>query len=118
MENVDRYSCGLYLFPLIATVTIDVRTTQLTDGIVFENSTYFFSVKENEPSETDVGEVKALTGSQPIQVTYRLTSHTDLFTVDKTGAIKTIKSLDKEEQEMYIINVEATDSRTPPNTAK
>lgn len=99
-------------------VRIDVRTTQLTDAIVFENSSYFFSVKENEPSETNVGEIKALTGSQPIQVAYSLASHTDLFTVDKTGAIKTIKSLDKEEKEMYIITVEATDSRTPPNTAE
>lgn len=97
---------------------IEVRTIQLTDGILFENSTYFFSVNENEPAETNVGEVKALTGSQLIQVTYSLMSHTDLFAVDETGAIRTLKSLDKEEKEMYVVNVEATDSRTPPNTAK
>lgn len=102
---------------MIATVTIEVRTIQMTDSIVFEKSTYFFSVKENGPIETNVGEVKALTGNQLIQVTYSLMSHTDLFTVDSsTGAIKTLQTLDKEDKEMYIINVEATDSRTATNT--
>ncbi|XP_053332588.1 cadherin-23 [Clarias gariepinus] len=100
-----------------ATVTIEVRVNQLTDTIVFQNSTYYFSVKENEPRETNVGVVKALTGSQLVQVTYRLMSNTDLFGVDKTGAITTLKSLDKEKKEMYFVNVEATDSRTPPNSA-
>ncbi|XP_017312969.1 protocadherin Fat 4 [Ictalurus punctatus] len=100
-----------------ATVTIEVRTIQTTDSIVFEKSTYFFSVKENGPIETNVGEIKALTGNQLIQVTYSLMSHTDLFTVDSsTGAIKTLQTLDKEDKEMYIINVEATDSRTATNT--
>lgn len=118
MENADGYGCRLYPSPLVATVMIEVRTIQLTEGIVFENSTYIFSVKENEPNETSVGEVKALTGTLLIQATYSLMSHTDLFTMDKTGAIRTLKSLDKEEKEMYVISVEATDSRIPPNTAK
>lgn len=73
---------------------------------------------ENEPVETDVGKVKALTGSQLVQVMYSVTSHADLFAVDQTGAIKTLKSLDREEKETYIVIVEATDGRTPPNTAK
>lgn len=102
----------------IATVTIEVKTIQPTEGIEFKNSTYYFSVKENEPKETIVGEVKVLTGSHLTEVTYSLISHTDLFAVDKTGAIKTLKSLDKEEKETYVVNVEATDSRTPQNTAK
>ncbi|KAI5625920.1 protocadherin Fat 3-like [Silurus asotus] len=101
-----------------ATVTIDVRGIHLMDTIFFENATYVFSVKENEPAETNVGGVRALTGNQLIQVTYSLMSHTELFSVDKSGAIKTLKSLNKEEKETYIINVEAIDSRTPPNTAK
>ncbi|KAI5089853.1 protocadherin Fat 3-like [Silurus meridionalis] len=101
-----------------ATVTINVRSIHLMDTIFFENATYVFSVKENEPAETNVGGVRALTGNQLIQVTYSLMSHTELFSVDKSGAIKTLKSLDKEEKETYIINVKAIDSRTPPNTAK
>ncbi|KAF7689368.1 protocadherin Fat 1 [Silurus meridionalis] len=101
-----------------ATVTINVRSIHLMDTIFFENATYVFSVKENEPAETNVGGVRALTGNQLIQVTYSLMSHTELFSVDKSGGIKTLKSLDKEEKETYIINVKAIDSRRPPNTAK
>lgn len=100
------------------TVTIEVRTILLTEGIVFQNSTYYFTVKENEPKDTNVGKVKALTGSLLTEVTYSLTSHTDLFAVDQTGAIKTLKSLDKEEKETYIVKVEATDSEIPQNTAE
>lgn len=95
-----------------------MRTILLTEGIVFQNSTYYFTVKENEPKDTNVGEVKALTGTLLTEVTYSLTSHTDLFAVDQTGAIKTLKSLDKEEKETYIVKVEATDSEIPQNTAE
>ncbi|KAG7316014.1 hypothetical protein KOW79_020880 [Hemibagrus wyckioides] len=101
-----------------AMVTIEVRTIHLTEGIVFQNSTYYFTVKENEPKDTNVGKVKALTGSLLTEVTYSLMSHTNLFAVDQTGAIKTLKSLDKEEKETYIIKVEATDSEIPQNTAE
>lgn len=118
MENVDGYGCRWYPFPLIATVMIKVRITQPTEGIAFENPTYNFSVKENEPNETRVGEVKAVTGSQLIKANYDLMSHTGVFSVDETGVIRTLKPLDKEEKEMYILNVEATDSKIPPNIAK
>ncbi|KAL7845474.1 hypothetical protein AOLI_G00236660 [Acnodon oligacanthus] len=100
-----------------AKVLIEIKAASLTEDLAFENSTYHFSVKENEPVETEVGVVKALTGSQLVQVTYILTSHSDLFSVDESGTIKTLQSLDKEEQEWYFIKVQATDSRTPPSTA-
>ncbi|KAK1803047.1 hypothetical protein P4O66_021580, partial [Electrophorus voltai] len=47
-----------------AEVTIEIRAVSLSDSLTFENSTYYFGIKENEPMETEVGEVKALTGSQ------------------------------------------------------
>ncbi|KAL7852364.1 hypothetical protein SRHO_G00181490 [Serrasalmus rhombeus] len=100
-----------------AKVLIEITVASLTVDLAFENSTYHFSVKENEPVETELGVVKAITGSQLVQVTYKLTSHTDLFSVDESGTIKTLQSLDKEEQEWYFIKVQATDSRTPPSTA-
>lgn len=95
-----------------------MRTIQTKPSVVFTNSSYVFMVKENELKDTNVGVVNALTGSELIKVTYSLMSHKDLFAVDHTGAIKTLKSLDKEEKDVYIVNVEATDSRTPPNTAE
>ncbi|XP_076847946.1 cadherin-23 [Brachyhypopomus gauderio] len=99
-----------------ANVMIQIRAVSLSDSLTFENSTYYFTIKENEPMETDVGGVKASTGSQLDQITYKLTSHTDLFSIDKSGTIKTLKMLDKEEQEWFITGVEASDTRTPPNT--
>ncbi|XP_016145369.1 protocadherin gamma-A4-like [Sinocyclocheilus grahami] len=45
-------------------------------------------------------------------------SHKDVFSVDGEGIIKALRPLDKEEEEWYILTVEAIDSRTPPNTAE
>ncbi|KAF4118315.1 hypothetical protein G5714_000366 [Onychostoma macrolepis] len=89
-----------------------------TDGLDFESSSYNFSIKENEPEATIVGKVKALTGSPLATVSYNMKSHEDVFSVDEEGTIKALKSLDKEEEEWYILTVEAIDSRTPPNTAE
>ncbi|KAJ8389923.1 hypothetical protein AAFF_G00113920 [Aldrovandia affinis] len=100
-----------------ATVLVSLFTTSFTPGMDFSSSAYNFSVAENEPESTLVGTVKASTGSSLFQVTYTLRSHRDLFIVDKQGRISTSQALDKETQEWYTMEVEAVDSRTPPNTA-
>ncbi|XP_016145402.1 protocadherin-1-like [Sinocyclocheilus grahami] len=87
-----------------------------TDGLAFESSSYNFTIKENEPEATIVGKVKALTGSPLVTVSYNMKSHKDVFSVDGEGIIKALRPLDKEEEEWYILTVEAIDSRTPPNT--
>ncbi|XP_048052036.1 protein dachsous-like [Megalobrama amblycephala] len=51
-------------------------------------------------------------------VRYNMKSHKDVFSVDGEGTIKALRPLDKEEEEWYILTVEAIDSRTPPNTAE
>ncbi|XP_016358108.1 cadherin EGF LAG seven-pass G-type receptor 3-like [Sinocyclocheilus anshuiensis] len=89
-----------------------------TDGLAFESSSYNFTIKENEPEATIVGKVKALTGSPLVTVSYNMKSHKDVFSVDGEGIIKALRPLDKEEEEWYILTVEAIDSRTPPNTAE
>ncbi|KAI4888420.1 hypothetical protein NFI96_021809 [Prochilodus magdalenae] len=99
-------------------ILIEIRIATLVDGLIFENFTYHYSLEENKPKETEVGVVKALSGSQMIEVTYKLTSHSDMFSVDTSGTIKTVQSLDKEKHEWYFIKVEATDNRTPPSTAE
>ncbi|XP_049325190.1 cadherin-23 isoform X3 [Astyanax mexicanus] len=100
-----------------AKVLIEIRANSLSEELSFENSTYSLKVKENEPVGTEVGVVTAISGSQTVQVDYKLTSNSDLFSIDKSGTIRTLQSLDKEELEWYIFKVEATDSRTPPTTA-
>lgn len=105
------------IFHSSADVLINFRLVSLTEGVAFA-STYNFSVKENEPAATKVGMVKASTGSSQVAVSYSMRSHEDVFSVDAEGAVKSLRPLDKEKEEWYILTVEATDSRTPPNTAQ
>ncbi|XP_056312477.1 protein dachsous-like [Danio aesculapii] len=101
-----------------AEVLIHFKIASLTESVSFESSSYNFAIKENEPEETIIGTVKALTGSPLVTVNYNMKSHEDIFSVDAEGTIKALKSLDKEDVEWYILTVEAIDSRTPPNTAE
>ncbi|XP_059410729.1 protocadherin Fat 1-like isoform X3 [Carassius carassius] len=101
-----------------AEVLINFKITSLTDTVAFESSFYNFVIKENEPKDTIVGEVKALTGSPLVTVSYNIKTHEDVFSVDEEGTIKALRLLDKEEEEWYILTVEAIDSRSPPNTAE
>ncbi|ROL52056.1 Protocadherin Fat 4 [Anabarilius grahami] len=101
-----------------AEVLIYFKIASLTDSVAFESSSYKFTIKENEPEASEVGKVKALTGSSAVTVSYKIKSDEDVFSVDGEGTIKALRPLDKEEEEWYILTVEAIDSRTPPNTAE
>ncbi|TRY64470.1 hypothetical protein DNTS_017153 [Danionella cerebrum] len=101
-----------------AKVLIHLKTSSLTESVVFESSSYNFAIKENEPESSLIGQVKALTGSSVVTVSYNMKSHEGIFSVDAEGRIKAIKTLNKEDVEWYIFTVEAVDSRTPPNTAE
>lgn len=101
-----------------ATVLISIRTVSLEEGLVFGSPTYNFSVPENEPKDTVVGAVIATSGSALYDVNYALKTHADLFSVDASGSIRSLAELNKETKEFYILSVEATDTRTPPNTAQ
>ncbi|KAL0202893.1 hypothetical protein M9458_000911, partial [Cirrhinus mrigala] len=87
---------------------IHFKIASLTDSVAFENSSYNFIIKENEPEATIVGEVKAVTGTSLVTVSYNMNS----------GTIKALTPLDKEKEGWYFFTVEAVDSRTPPNTAE
>ncbi|KAF4118312.1 hypothetical protein G5714_000363 [Onychostoma macrolepis] len=101
-----------------AEVLIYFEIYTFNESVTFENSSYSFIIKENEPEATIVGKVKALTGSPLATVSYNMKSDKDVFSVDEEGTIKALRPLDKEEEEWYILTVEAIDSRTPPNTAE
>ncbi|XP_027874627.1 protocadherin-like wing polarity protein stan [Xiphophorus couchianus] len=104
--------------PLSATVlvVVNIRITS-SEGVAFLNSSYNFSLKENENSGVTVGQVHASAGSDLYEVSYGLRTHEDLFSIDSSGTIFSTKELDKEEQEWYILDVEAVDTRTPPTSA-
>lgn len=100
-----------------ARVVVNLRIASLVEAVAFERSSYNFSVPENEPSGKSVGKVWAFSGNDLYDVTYTLKTHTGLFSVDSDGAVLTTTQLDKEEQEWYILDVEAVDTRTPPTSA-
>ncbi|XP_059189827.1 protocadherin Fat 4 [Centropristis striata] len=100
-----------------ARVVVNLRLVSLVEVVAFWSSSYNFSLPENGPAETLAGEVMASSGSDLYDVAYTLKTHTDLFSVDAGGAVRTRAPLDKEEQEWYFLDVEAVDTRTPPTSA-
>ncbi|KAM4584790.1 protocadherin Fat 2-like [Odontesthes bonariensis] len=100
-----------------ARLVVNLRNVSLVEGVAFESSSYNFSVPENQPEGVTVGRVWASSGSQLYEVAYKLKTYTDLFSVNSDGAVLTTTQLDKEQQEWYILDVEAVDTRTPPTSA-
>jgi len=102
---------------LAARVVVNLRVVNLLEGVAFRSSSYNFSVPENRPAAAWVGGVWASAGSALYGVAYALRTHADRFLVNASGAVLSRRPLDKEEQEWYILDVEAVDTRTPPTTA-
>ncbi|XP_015236422.1 PREDICTED: protocadherin-1-like [Cyprinodon variegatus] len=100
-----------------ARVEVDIRIVSLVESLAFQRSSYNFSLQENQPAEVSVGQVLAYSGSTLYGVSYALKTHTDLFSITSDGEILTEEELDKEQQEWYILEVEAVDTRTPPTSA-
>ncbi|POI27159.1 hypothetical protein CIB84_009091, partial [Bambusicola thoracicus] len=100
-----------------ASITVYLLVNDTGFSLAFESSSYEFNIPEEEPVRTVVGSVKALTGSIAIQVVYFLRSHTDKFAINDQGDIVTLATLDREDDNLYSIVVEAVDSVVPPNTA-
>lgn len=102
---------------LAARVVVNLRVASLVEVVAFRSSSYNFSLPENQPAGVMVGSVWASSGSDIYDVAYALKTHTDVFSVDASGAILTKTQLDKEKQDWYILDVEAVDTRTPPTSA-
>lgn len=100
-----------------ARVVVSLRVVSLVEGVAFWSSSYNFSLPENRPAGATVGGVWASSGSDLYDVAYALKTHADLFSVSASGAIQTRAQLDKEQQEWYILDVEAVDTRSPPTSA-
>lgn len=98
-------------------MVVNLRMASLLENVAFQTSSYSFSLPENQPAGAAVGAVQASSGSSIYDVTYKLNTHSDLFSISSTGAITSRKELDKEQQEWYMLDVEAVDTRTPPTSA-
>lgn len=96
---------------------VNLRVISLVESVAFWSSSYNFSLAENQPAGVTVGSVWASAGSDLYNVSYTLKTHADLFSISASGAIQTRAQLDKEQQEWYMMEVEAVDTRTPPTSA-
>lgn len=106
-------------------VSLIVNVTDVNDnGPVFERNVYNFSVMEEEYGRKIVGSVLALDEDSGVnaQLEYSLSAESEklygnIFIVDpNSGQIVTKTKLDREEQEMYGLIVEARDKGTPSKT--
>ncbi|RVE76560.1 hypothetical protein OJAV_G00009860 [Oryzias javanicus] len=100
-----------------AGVEVNLRIASILDNVAFLKTSYNFSLSENQPEGTTVGQVLASSGSNLYKVSYALKTHGELFSVSSDGSILTSAELDKEQEEWYILDVEAVDTRTPPTSA-
>lgn len=89
----------------------------ILEGVVFLQSYYNFSLFENEPAGITLGKVQASSGSDLYSISYNLINHNDLFSVEISGSIQVKAPLDKEHQDLYVLEIEAKDTRTPPTSA-
>ncbi|XP_047434008.1 protein dachsous-like [Mugil cephalus] len=105
--------------PLSSTahVIVNLRIIIEVETVTFQNSSYHFKLPENKPEGFVVGEVQASAGSGIYNITYKLRTYGDLFSINSTGAITTRTALDKEQQEWYILDVEAVDTSNPNTSA-
>ena len=91
---------------------INVSVTIAPSAIIFSSYQYVFNVTENNMNMIYIGSIVAeVTGN--VQYTNIVYSFSDMyslpFTIDQNnGAIKTIETLDREKNNSYVFNVEAT----------
>ena len=95
------------------TTTVTIILTDVNDNPpMFEQTSYSFTILENKPDDTEVGQVHA-TDSDSQNVTYLISNSTEdgkYYSIDAvTGIIVSTVMFDREVQEMYSFTVLAID---------
>ena len=126
-ENNELVEVQLRLFDqgtpkLNSTVTLYVRILDLNDNPpIFKQSSYTFSISENEPNSIDFGQVMAEDPDKDKNgtVEYKINNGTSFFTINSTtGYLSTNMSFDRESNDTYFVTVVAVDQGDPPQTAE
>ena len=127
-DSLDRESQDLYTLtvvamdhgsptPLSATATIRIHITDTNDNDPeFSRAEYKFSILENQPRGSHIGQVTASDrdagDNQRLQ--YHFSTPQTQFTINTySGEVTTLVPLDREEQEDYTLRVYVTDSGEP-----
>ncbi|XP_067673633.1 cadherin-23-like isoform X2 [Haliotis asinina] len=109
-----------------STVRVDITVEDMNDNApIFEQNYYTISVPENSTQGSVLLNVTATDmdiGSPNNEFIYRIeTGAMDKFRIDfQTGSVyvETGAKLDREEKDVYIMNVSAIDKGTPPQTGR
>ena len=100
---------------LLLQVTVGSR---LSGPPKFTNSVYRAEVEENSPSQSLVTTVRAVKQGSSNNLFYSLDEQIarGLFGIDqRSGEIRTVGNLDREERASYIVTVYVHDSSSPPS---
>ena len=99
---------------------VTVKVEDVNDNSPSFSQDYFHAnIKEDQFPPVSVIKVSALDADSGDngEVKYRLTSQQDKFDIDQTtGEITTLVKLDREQQEKYLVQVEAVDGGNRPRT--
>ena len=125
-DDLDRETTPFYNLTITVsdisgkqtTARLNITVLDMNDNApIFSNSTYKATIVENQPPITVVSVIAtdADQGSNK-DLTYRIMDGNigDVFTIDSlTGRISSLKSLDREEHDSYVLKVVAEDKGIP-----
>ncbi|XP_065884594.1 protocadherin Fat 4-like [Dysidea avara] len=123
-ETTDSYTLVVSVMdsaPNVATNTtsVEITVSDINDHPPqFDRLSYTFTVTENSPM-TNVGRVFAISNDTGVygRVIYRITggNSENFFTINQqNGSISTLRSVDREMNEMFQLIITAEDGGTPP----
>ena len=122
-ETTDSYTLVVSVMDGVShaptNTSVEITISDINDHPPqFDRASYTFSVTENSPMTT-FGRVFAVSNDTGIygRVTYRITSGNDgnYFTINpQNGSISTLRSIDRETNEMFQLTITAEDGGTPP----
>lgn len=132
LTSLDRESIEVYVFEVVAedggsppmrsSVPVNITVTDANDNApIFSQASYMSNITENVPVGTLVSSVVAFDSdaAENAIVEYSLASPSNVFNVDpSTGEVFTVGSIDREETDLYQLDIIATDSGQPPMTSQ
>ncbi|KAJ7405115.1 Protocadherin Fat 3 [Willisornis vidua] len=120
-ELKDKYALNITVYDLgipqkSAWALLDIKILDANDNPPeFLQDSYFVEVSENKEPDSEIIQIEATDKDLGAngEVKYSLLTDTDKFTINSvTGVVKVVGVLDREEQHVYFLKIEARDQPT------
>ena len=132
VSSLNRELTEFYVFEIVAedggnplmqsSVSVSITVTDTNDNApIFSQASYVANVTENAPVGTSVSSVEASDddAAENAVVEYSLANPSNFFNIDpSTGEVFTVGSIDREERELYQLDIIATDNGQPPMSSQ